>query len=112
MAFVKKDIIDRTAVKLKAEKEFVGSTDRRNVGAVVEAVLVSLRELLTECSSKNDRLEIRHFGTFEIRHMKPRPSARNPRFPEKEMLVPARRKIHFRSCKMLRGVLNGAEEQS
>jgi integration host factor subunit beta len=50
------------------------------------------------------RIEIRNFGVFEVKLTKAKPKARNPRTGE-QIVVPARRKTHFKPGKLLREFL-------
>jgi nucleoid DNA-binding protein len=50
------------------------------------------------------RIEIRNFGVFEVKLTKAKPKARNPRTGE-QIVVPARRKTHFKPGKILREFL-------
>ncbi len=62
--------------------------------AVVDRTVRDIIEMMNEALEKEDRIEIRGFGTFEVRRYNPR-LARNPRTGE-EVQLPARRGIHFK----------------
>ena len=51
-----------------------------------------------------NRIEIRGFGVLNVKHTKPRPTARNPRTGE-QVGVPARRKVLFKPGKLLKAAL-------
>jgi len=68
----------------------------------VDSLFIAMRETLIE----GNRIEIRGFGVFEVRHTKPKPAARNPRTGEL-VYVPARRKTHFKPGKLLKDALQG-----
>ena len=57
----------------------------------VHVVFDAMREALAE----GNRIEIRGFGAFTVKNVKPKPRARNPKTGE-TISVPARRKVHFR----------------
>ena len=64
-------------------------------------------ESIAEALADGDRVELRGFGTFEVRERDAR-SARNPRTGEK-VAVEARAKVHFKPGKTMRARLNRAE---
>lgn len=55
--------------------------------------------------------EFRDFGVFETILRKPR-VGRNPRFPDREYSVPARRAIRFKAGRALRAAMDGADAES
>ena len=69
--------------------------------AMVNAVFTGMHEKLTQ----GNRIEIRSFGVFAVKHAKPRHAARNPRTGEITP-VPARRKVHFKPGMLLRQALH------
>ena len=95
LTFTKKDIIRRTSEKL--------DLSRNDMKLVLDSVLETLCGMLTEKQS-NIRIELRNFGVFEVKPTKAKPRARNPR-TNQEVYVPPRRKIHFKSGKLIREVL-------
>ncbi len=70
---------------------------------ILDSILTSMVEILTKPSGKI-RIELRNFGVFEIKPTQAKPRARNPR-TNKEVYVPAHRKIHFRPGKTIRDVI-------
>jgi integration host factor subunit beta len=69
----------------------------------VESVFNAVRELL-KTANPEIRIEIRTFGIFEVKLTKEKPQARNPRTGE-IVVVPARRKTHFKPSKFLKEFL-------
>lgn len=90
--FIKKDIVERTAAKLKKEPKEIART--------VDSVFTVLREIMSE-TDPEVRIEIRDFGVFEVKKTKAKPKARNPKTNE-EIFVPPRRKTHFKPGKLLK----------
>ncbi len=90
--FIKKDIVERTASKLKKEPKEIART--------VDSVFTVLREIMSE-TEPEVRIEIRDFGVFEVKKTKAKPKARNPKTNE-EIFVPPRRKTHFKPGKLLK----------
>ncbi|TXM96414.1 integration host factor subunit beta [Methylobacterium sp. WL64] len=72
----------------------------KDVEAVVDAILDRIGAALVD----GDRVELRGFGTFEVRYREAR-SARNPRTGQ-AVEVEARTAIHFRPGKAMRVQLN------
>ena len=64
----------------------------------------SIADLITETLQNNDRLEIRHFGTFSVRKRDQRIS-RNPKTGT-SILVQSKNHPYFRASKFLRESLN------
>ncbi len=98
----KKDVAHQVAKHLD---EKLADTER-----FVDAVFASIRELLMTADPEV-RMEIRDFGVFEVKLTKPKPQARNPRTGE-IVLVPARRKTHFKPSKLLKEFLQQPLESS
>ncbi len=69
----------------------------------VSAVFNAMRDILSQ-DQPNIRLEIRNFGTLEVKPTKAKPQARNPRTNE-VVYVPPRKKTHFRPGRILRNKL-------
>jgi len=65
-------------------------------GEMVDALFDGLLEHLIA----GERIEVRGFGVFAVKHAKPKPKARNPRTGEITP-VPARRRAHFKPGKLL-----------
>jgi integration host factor subunit beta len=72
----------------------------RDVEAMVSAILDRIAEALAD----GDRVELRGFGSFEVRHRDAR-DGRNPRTGE-VVAVEARASVHFKPSKAMRARLN------
>lgn len=75
----------------------------------VESVFSAVRELL-KTADPEVRIEIRTFGVFEVKLTKEKPQARNPKTGE-VVVVPARRKTHFKPSKFLKEFLTKPLDQ-
>ncbi len=64
-----------------------------------------LFETLADAIVEGERIEIRGFGSWDVKHTNARPHARNPRTGA-EVFVPARRKVGFKPGKILRDALS------
>jgi len=93
--YTKRDIVKRTATNLGVPTVTIEKT--------VDEVFKTLREIMSE-DLKNIRIEIRNFGTLEVKPTRAKPSARDPR-TNKIVYVPARRKAHFKPGKLLKQCL-------
>lgn len=71
MKKMKKDLVDVLSSKIQMEKD--------EITQIVDKVLDGIKEILSEGSS----LEIRGFGTFEVKVRKGKKNARNPKTGEK-----------------------------
>jgi integration host factor subunit beta len=91
----KKDVAKRAA-KLVGERIYTSEIS-------VDGVFTALRQFMEEADPEI-RIEIRDFGVFEVKQTKPKPKARNPKTGE-IIYIPARRKTHFKSGKLLKEVL-------
>ena len=67
---------------------------------MVEMVVNAFKKFLLK-KEKHFRIEIRNFGTFEVKPTKPRDKARNPK-TLKLYKVPARRKVSFKAGKIIK----------
>lgn len=88
------------SVLIEKVSERVGSLTRKQTEIVVETVFDSIKEALV----RGEKIEIRGFGNFKLKHRKPR-KARNPKTGEK-VDVPAKRVLHFKAGKALRESMN------
>ena len=79
----KKDLVEKIAVEL--------NLPRQDVRRVVENFIKNVK---AEIQAGN-RIEIRDFGVFEIKHRKPR-IGRNPKKPQDVVTIPARKVVHFK----------------
>jgi nucleoid DNA-binding protein len=93
MTTTKKDLALRVAQETGCKKNLASK--------MVDVIFIAMRDSLI----KGDRIEIRGFGVFQIKHTLPKPAARNPRTGE-VIHVPARRKTHFKPGKMLKDALH------
>ena len=93
MSFVKRQIIDELA---NTYTDFRKKDLEKALNVVLEEIINSLSE------GKN--VEIRGFGSFKIRHLKPR-TGRNPRDGSK-IEIPARRSVHWKMSKKFLQKLN------
>lgn len=90
--YTKRDVVKRTATNLGVS---IVKTEK-----IVDEVFKTLREIMSE-DLKNIRIEIRNFGTLEVKPTRAKPKARNPR-TNKIVYVPPRRKTHFKPGKLLK----------
>jgi integration host factor subunit beta len=84
----KKDLIDRIAKSTKAKR------------ALVEAVVQNFLNEITAELAKNNRLEFRDFGVFEVREQAVK-IAQNPKTLEK-IEVPAKRRVKFKMGRIMK----------
>jgi nucleoid DNA-binding protein len=68
-----------------------------HVALVVEKTL----EGITDSLSRNEGIELRNFGVFEVRFRKAR-VGRNPADPTKEYPIPARASVKFKAGKLMK----------
>ncbi|MCX8026312.1 MAG: integration host factor subunit beta [Thermodesulfovibrionales bacterium] len=80
--------------------EKVPDFTRKQMEMIVDSVFDGMKEAL----AKNEKIEIRGFGNFKIKHRKAK-VARNPRTGEK-VEVPAKRAVHFKIGKPFHKALN------
>ena len=93
---IKQDIVDSVSKKTGLTK------------LEVEAVInTSFKEIITSLS-KNEKIELRGFGTFAVKHRLPK-KARNPKTGEK-VHTPEKKTIHFKMAKDLFKKLNNEKE--
>src|SRR3990172_8583232 len=94
--YIKKHLIEKTAEK--------SGLEIREAARVVNALFVSLREMMTE-GPLECRIEIRNFGVFEVKKTAAKPKARNPKKPDQVIYIPPRRKTLFRPGRLLKSYL-------
>ena len=58
-------------------------------------------DYISEALAKNDKVELRNFGVFEVKIRKPR-VGRNPNQPKNNVPIPARAAVKFRAGKEMR----------
>jgi len=88
----KKDLVDRIAERTQ------------NKHVTVRAVVQEFLDEIASELAKNNRLEFRDFGVFEVRERAAR-TARNPKTLE-EIPVPAKRAVKFKMGWIMREKLN------
>jgi integration host factor subunit beta len=88
----KKEVIDRIAKK----------TQCKNI--TVKEIVQQFFEEITAELAKNNRIEFRDFGVFEVKERAER-TAQNPKTLEK-VQVPARRSVKFKMGRIMRERLN------
>jgi len=88
----KKDLVDRIAKEMKTEQLMVKPIVR-----------CFLEEIIAELA-KNNRLEFRDFGVFEVRKQSAR-TAQNPKNLQK-IQVPAKRVVKFKMGRIMKEKLN------
>ncbi len=86
--------------------EKIGLTQTQAVEAV-ETLFASIIESL----GRDERVELRNFGVFEVRRRKPR-MGRNPADPTKEYPVPARAVAKFKPGKEMAAVVGKLATQT
>ena len=89
----KKELVDKIAEKM--------SITRPTVKTIVQSFLDEIASEL----AKNNRLEFRDFGVFEVREQAAR-AAHNPKTLEK-IEVPAKRVVKFKMGRIMRERMNG-----
>ncbi|QQY79491.1 DNA-binding protein HU-beta [Keratinibaculum paraultunense] len=70
-----------------------------------ESALNAFMEAVQEALSKEEKVQLVGFGTFEVRHRKAR-EGRNPRNPEEVIQIPASKAPVFRAGKSLKEAVN------
>lgn len=88
----KKELVDRIAERTQSKH------------ATVKAVVQQFLDEITSELAKNNRLEFRDFGVFEVKEQAAR-TAHNPKTLEK-IHVPAKRKVKFKMGRMMREGMN------
>ena len=71
----------------------------------IETLLDQFLEILEENIIKGNKIEIRSFGTFFIKEIKEKKSAKNPKTGEL-IYVPKKNKVRFKSSKKLNILIN------
>jgi integration host factor subunit beta len=75
----------------------------------VELAINYIPQHMADALIEGDRIEIRSFGSFSLRH-RPARISRNPKTAE-VVNLPSKAKIHFKSGKELRDRINAARDQ-
>ncbi len=89
MAMTKRDLV----MKISEDTGLI----QKDVAKVVQMTLDGFSDAL----ANGETLELRNFGVFEVVTRKSR-IGRNPRRPEKEVVIPARSMVKFRSGRALK----------
>jgi integration host factor subunit beta len=97
-------LLPMTRTELVARLASSVDVSERDAGAVVSTVL----ETIVQALARGERIELRGFGAFSVRHRDAR-EARNPRTGE-AVQVTAKKKVHFKPGRQLHQVLNGDPE--
>jgi nucleoid DNA-binding protein len=73
----------------------------------VKAVLQKSLDYIVDALEKNESVEFRNFGVFEVRERKER-VGRNPNQPENDVVIPARRVVKFKPGKVMKKRITGS----
>ena len=90
---------------VRALSEKLPELQQRDVELALNCILGQMADALVQ----GERIEIRGFGSFEIRHRPPR-IGRNPRTGE-SLSLPAKVTVHFKPGKEMRDRVNDARDQ-
>jgi nucleoid DNA-binding protein len=77
------------------------SKDTGIIQQEVFAVIQQTLDIITDALASGRDVELRNFGVFEVRLTKSR-VGRNPHKPEKDVIIPARATVKFKSGKIMR----------
>lgn len=77
------------------------SSETGQTQAEVFKVIQKTLDYITEALATGNDVELRNFGVFEVRLTRPR-IGRNPNEPEKDVTIPARATVKFKSGKTMR----------
>ena len=72
----------------------------------VKAVLQKSLDYIVDALEKNESVEFRNFGVFEVKDRKER-VGRNPNMPEHDVIIPARRIVKFKPGKVMKKRIMG-----
>ena len=95
-----------TKADLVDEVVRVSSLSKRHAEIVVNTLFQSIVEAL----QKDDKIELRGFGSFRVRRRRSR-KGRNPKTGDR-VEVPSKRIPYFKPGKELKDVINGAEAEA
>ena len=70
-----------------------------------EAVMNGVMSTIIDSLGRNERVELRGFGTFFVKKIKEKHSGRNPR-TGKLIYIPERNKVRFKASKKLKEIIN------
>jgi len=74
----------------------------------VRLIVQELFDYVQDSLSEGNRFEFRGFGVFEIVRRKPK-VGRNPKAPEKTIIIPARNAVKFTAGKRLKELLQASK---
>ncbi len=97
----------KTFTKVDITREMAKVSDRKQyeIKPLVDDFFTALRHLLMkDVKADTVRIEVRNFGTFEVKPTKAKPKARNPRTNEIVYVKP-HKKTHFTPGKILKKYL-------
>ncbi|MFC1795422.1 HU family DNA-binding protein [Planctomycetota bacterium] len=89
----KKELVDKIAERTQSKH------------ATVKAVVQQFLDEITSELAKNNRLEFRDFGVFEVKEQAAR-AAHNPKTLE-PVKIPAKRRVKFKMGRIMKQQLNG-----
>lgn len=72
----------------------------------VYAVIQKTLDYIVDALSKNENVEFRNFGVFEVRERKQR-IGRNPNKPEQVVTIPQRKVVKFKPGKVMKHIITG-----
>lgn len=84
--------------------ELIGRNHHELSAADIKAAVDCIIDTLNAAIARGERIEIRGFGAFTVHTLAER-QARNPKTGDK-VLVPSRRKLHFKPGKELKEKIN------
>lgn len=76
----------------------------RDVAEILDALIDEMMKIL----SAGGRIEFRNFGVFEVVTTKQK-VGRNPKNPMEEVVIPVRRRVKFKTGKMLKDLLKDGQ---
>jgi len=94
------------------KSELVSALAERQPQLLKQDVELALNCILTQMAdaiAKGERIEVRGFGSFDLRHRPPR-IARNPKSGE-SLSLPAKVKVHFKPGKEMRDRVDAVRDQ-
>ena len=94
-SYSRKDITKRASYKLNMSNE--------EAKIVCDCFFEIIQEMLVEKKEKI-HIEIRNFGIFDVKKMRSRTNALNPKTKEK-VVIPSRKKITFRPSKKIKELI-------
>jgi len=84
--------------------DHVGGFTKKEAAVLTDVVFDTMKDALSE----GEQLKLSGFGTFSVKHKKPR-IGRNPRSGE-EMMITARRVLSFKPSQILKRAVNKGTE--